>query len=191
MNSIAPLPTRPRRSRLGILAVAVGCALMAAMWGYYLFIADDTGIYQLQDRTWRTSAAGICEQATLDRLQLVDTSQGFITEPTIDQMRQRADLVDRATDVLERMVDDITAIPVDNDRDREILAVFEENYRLVIDDRRRYAERLRSGDSSPFNETVVAGGPVSNVVTDFTAGVKGNAVQACSPPYDLANTRQP
>jgi hypothetical protein len=165
--------------------------LMAAMWGYYLFVADDTGIYQLQDRTWRDTAAGICEQATLDRLQLVDTSQGFITEPTIDQMRQRADLVDRATNVLEQMVDDITAIPVDNDRDREILAVFEENYRLVIDDRRRYAQRLRSGDASPFNETVVAGGPVSNVVTDFTAGVKGNAVQACSPPYDLANTRQP
>jgi hypothetical protein len=191
MTITTPPVTPPRRSRLGLAAVAVGCVLMAAMWGYYLFVADDTGIYQLQDRTWRAQAAGICEQATLDRLQLVDTSQGFITEPTIDQMRQRADLVDRATDVLEQMVDDITAIPVDNDRDREILGVFEENYRLVIGDRRRYAERLRSGDASPFNETVVAGGPVSNVVTDFTAGVKGNAVQACSPPYDLPNTRQP
>lgn len=191
MTITTPPVTPPRRSRLGLAAVAVGCVLMAAMWGYYLFVADDTGIYQLQDRTWRAQAAGICEQATLDRLQLVDTSQGFITEPTIDQMRQRADLVDRATDVLEQMVDDITAIPVDNDRDREILGVFEENYRLVIGDRRRYAVRLRSGDASPFNETVVAGGPVSNVVTDFTAGVKGNAVQACSPPYDLPNTRQP
>jgi hypothetical protein len=171
--------------------VVIGCLLMVAMWGYYLFVADDTGVYQLQDRTWRETAAPICAQATIDRLRLVDTSQGFITDPTDEQMRQRAELVDRSTDVLERMVDDITAIPVDNDRDRQVLEVFEENYRLVISDRRRYAERLRNGDPSPFNETVVAGGPVSNVVTDFTAGVKGNAVQACSPPYDLADTRQP
>lgn len=191
MSTTTLPPTRPPRSRLGLIAVGIGCVLMAAMWGYYLFAADDTGIYRLQDRSWSAAAIPVCEQATLERLQLVDTSDGFITDPTVEQMRERADIVDRATDVLERMVDDITAIPVDNARDREILGVFEENYRLVIGDRRRYAERLRSGDASPFNETVVAGGPVSNVVTDFTAGVKGNAVQACSPPYDLADTRQP
>lgn len=188
---VDPAAPPAQRNRLGLVTVVVGCLLMAAMWGYYLFVADDTGVYQLQDRTWRETAAPICAAATIDRLQLVDTSQGFITDPTDEQMRQRAELVDRSTDVLERMVDDITAIPVDNDRDRQVLEVFEANYRLVISDRRRYAERLRSGDSSPFNETVVAGGPVSNVVTDFTAGVKGNAVQECSPPYDLADTRQP
>jgi hypothetical protein len=32
---------------------------------------------------------------------------------------------------------------------------------------------------------VVAGGPVTNVVADFTAGVKGNDVPACTPPGEL------
>ena len=45
---------------------------------------------------------------------------------------------------------------------------------LVIDDRRRYLGELRAGNLVPYTETVVAGGPVSNVVLDFTAGVKGN-----------------
>ena len=100
-------------------------------------------------------------------------------------MQQRADIVDRATDILETMLDDIMAIPVDNDRDRQLLDVFDENYRIVIDDRRRYTASLRAGDLVPYTETVVAGGPVSNVVLDFTAGVKGNDVPACSPPGEL------
>jgi hypothetical protein len=133
----------------------------------------------------------VCEQAYLDRMALVDTSQGFITDPTPEQMAVRAEIVDHATDVLETMLDDIVTIEVDNDRDRQILAVFDEYYRMVIADRRRYADQLRAGDATTFSESVVLGGPVSNVVTDFTAGVKGNGVPACTPPHDLADTRQP
>jgi hypothetical protein len=83
------------------------------------------------------------------------------------------------------MLTDIVAIPVATDRDRELLGIFEDNYRIVIADRHRYAASLRKGERVQYSETVVAGGPVSNVVLDFTAGVKGNDVPDCSPPGEL------
>jgi hypothetical protein len=180
-----------RRNPFGLIAVLVGCLLMAAMWGFYFFAASEDGVYQLDDPSWRAAAEPICAAAQEQRLGLVDTSGGFIEEPTIEQMVQRADIVDRATDIVEGMLDAIVAIPVATDRDRAVLEVFEENYRLVIADRRRYTSQLRAGDASRYTETVVAGGPVTNVVSDFTAGVKGNNVPACSPPRELANIREP
>lgn len=188
MTSTAPAR---RRNPVGLVAVAIGCLLMAAMWGYYFFAASDKGVYQLDDPSWRAAAGPICAAAQEQRLALADTTGGFIDEPTVEQMAQRADLVDAATDIVEDMLDAIVALPVATDRDRAILSVFDENYRLVIADRRRYAAHLRDGDPAPYTETVVAGGPVTNVVTDFTAGVKGNDVPACSPPRELANVREP
>lgn len=187
-----PIPERrPARSRLGLFVVVLGCLVMVAMWSYYLLAADTEGVYQLRDDSWAAAARPVCAAAQSDRAALTDDSGGFITDPTIEQMRRRADVVDRATDILERMLDDIVAIPVDNDRDRAVIEVFDDHYRMVIDDRRRYAASLRAGDDVPYTETVAAGGPVSNVVTDFTAGVKGNAVPECSPPRELGQQRAP
>ncbi|MEY4339842.1 MAG: hypothetical protein RLZ14_1692 [Actinomycetota bacterium] len=165
--------------------LAVLCLMMAAMWVYYFFFASDQGVYQLSDASWRTTAKPICEAAQAERAALADTEGGYIENPTVEQMVQRADIVDSATNIIERMLDDIMAIPVATDRDRALLKVFDENYRIIIGDRRRYAAQLRAGNLVAYSETVVAGGPVSNVVLDFTAGVKGNDVPSCSPPGEL------
>lgn len=165
--------------------LTVLCVGVATMWGYYLFAAPEQGIYQLQDSSWSERAQPICVAAQSERLALADVEAGYIADPTDAQMTERADVVDAATDILETMVDDIVALPVDNDRDRELIAIFEENYRKVLADRRRYTGELRDGNLVPYTETVVAGGPVSNVVLDFTAGVKGNEVPECSPPGEL------
>jgi len=186
----ADAPDRPRtRTWVKLLLIAL-CALMATMWIYYFFFASDEGVYQLQDESWRVAAQPICAAASAEREALIDTSGGYITNPTNEQMVQRADIVDRATDILEQMIADIAAIPVDNDDDVTRLEFFEENYRLVIADRRRYTASLREFDLVPYTETVVGGGPVSNVVLDFTAGVKGNNVPECSPPGELGGDVQ-
>jgi hypothetical protein len=165
--------------------LGVGCALMASMWIYFFFFASNEGVYQLQDASWRATAQPICKAAQDERNALEDTTGGFISNPTIEQMAQRAQLVTKATDIVEGMLDRIVAIPVNNDKDQLRLQVFEENYRLIIADRRRYATSLAQGTLVPYTETVVGGGPVSNVVLDFTAGVKGNDVPECSPPGEL------
>lgn len=192
----SPQPTAPPTGRRGVkLLLIAGCLLMAAMWGYVVVRSVDPplGVYQLQDTTWRVEAEKVCLAARADLEALASTDGGFIEEPTVEQMQARAVLIDQATDILDTMVDDLMAIEVDNDRDREILAVFETHYRMVLSDRRRYAASLAGGENVRYTETVVqeAGGPVSNVVTDFTAGVKSNDIPPCSPPNDVVNTKAP
>jgi hypothetical protein len=183
--------TPPRRRTWVKLLLVVLCLLTAGMWVYYFFFASDKGIYQLDDKNWRVQAKPVCVTAYNDMLALTDTRGGFISNPTAAQMRQRADIVDRATDIVEAMLDHIVAIPVATDRDRQLLQVFADNYRIVIKDRRRYASSLRAGHLVKYSETLVAGGPVSNVVLDFTAGVKGNDVPDCSPPSELGGDVKP
>jgi membrane-associated HD superfamily phosphohydrolase len=184
-------PEQPRTRAWVKVGLAICCAIVASMWIYYFFFATDKGVYQMQDKTWRVAASKICKAASTEREALTDTSEGYITNPTHAQMLQRADIVDKATDILEQMLDDIVAIPVDNSDDVARLQTFDENYRIVISDRRRYTARLRKFELTPYDETLVAGGPVSNVVLDFTAGVKGNAVPECSPPGELGGDVQP
>ncbi len=185
LNDSNSLPTAPKHGWFVRVVLILVCSVLAAMWVYYFVFASDAGVYQMQDTSWRETASPICVAAQAERAELVDTDGGYIINPTPEQMRQRADIVDQATDIIEQMLNDILAIPVDNDDDRTRLATFEENYRLVIGDRRRYSARLRDLQLQPYNETIVGGGPVSNVVLDFTAGVKGNDVPECSPPGEL------
>jgi hypothetical protein len=189
MTAASPVlePTEtPRRGRTWVkVLLALLCAAMAWMWIYFFFFATEEGVYQIQDPTWRPQAKEICAAAQAKREQLADTTEGFITNPTPEQMAQRGELADQATDIIEQMLDDIVAIPVANEKDRIRLDFFEENYRIVISDRRRYATALKAGQLVNYTETVVGGGPVSNVVSDFTAGVKGNDVPECTPPGEL------
>ena len=97
------------------------------------------GAYQIRDAGWAPKARAICDAARTEREALADTEGGRITNPTPEQMAQRADLVDRATDILERMLDDIVAIPVADENDTLRLSIFEANYRIIIADRRRRA----------------------------------------------------
>ncbi|MCE9623459.1 MAG: hypothetical protein K8R99_14055 [Actinomycetia bacterium] len=187
----AALPQAPRHGWPVRILLILICAVLAAMWVYYFVFASDKGVYQLQDTSWREQASPICVAAQAERAELTDTAGGYIQNPTPEQMLQRADIVDQATDIIEQMLNDIVAIPVDNDDDRLRLATFEENFRIVIADRRRYSATLRELKVQPYNETIVGGGPVSNVVLDFTAGVKGNDVPECSPPGELGGDLQP
>lgn len=191
-RSSNPLDAKARPAKPWVKALlAVLCVAMAAMWLYYFLIASDQGVYQLKDKSWRVAAAKVCAAADQERQRLSNTSGGYISKPTPAQMRERADIVDKATDILDRMLTDIVAIPVDNDRDRVLLTAFEDQYRTVLNDRRRYSASLRAGKLVPFTETVVAGGPVSNVIDDFTAGVKGNDVPECTPPSELGGEIKP
>ena len=173
------------------IVIVVCCLIVAAMWIFYFVFATDKGVYQIEDATWRPKALQVCAAVDRARSALEDTSAGYIAHPTPEQMLQRADIVDTATAMLDQMVTDLVAIPVDNDDDRTRLRVFEENYRIIIQDRHRYTASLRAGKLEPYTETVVGGGPVSNVVLDFTAGVKGNDIPLCSPPGELGGDVQP
>jgi len=182
-SSSPPVP--PRRHHWLRWVVIVVCLLIGAMWAYAFLWAPSKGVYRVDDGHWRSSAQSICQAATVERVKLIDTGGGFIARPTPEQMTQHANVVDTATDIIEKMLDDVVAVPVPTARDRELVATFEKYYRVIISDRRAYTANLRQFKVVPYEETSVNGGPVTNVVTDFTSG---NDIKACVPPGELGTT---
>jgi hypothetical protein len=80
------------------------------------------------------------------------------------------------------MITDIAALPLAGSKDVERVGIFMKYYRQIISDRRAYTARLRAFDLEPYRETLVKGGPVTNVVIDFTTG---NDITHCMPPGEL------
>lgn len=181
VNEPALEPERTPRRWVKMVLAAI-CAGLAAMWVYAFVFAPKEGVYFVTDKAWRMSAEEICTAATRQREALADTTQGYITDPTHEQMLQRADIVDQATDILEGMINDIEALPLSGDKDRQRVAVFVKYYRVIIGDRRAYTTRLRNFQLEPYRETLVDRSPVTNTVTDFTTG---NAIPHCMPPGEL------
>jgi hypothetical protein len=171
---------KPRRWVRAVLVLI--CALIGAMWVYAFIFAPKQGVYFVTEKAWRTSAEQICIDADRQRQSLVDTDQGYIANPTHEQMIQRADVVDTATDIIEDMLDQVAALPLASENDRERVAVFAKYYRQIIADRRAYTARLRAFELEPYRETLVNGSPVTNTVIDFTTG---NAIPHCMPPGEL------
>jgi hypothetical protein len=176
---LTPAPKRRRWVRPLLVFV---CVLIGAMWVYAFIFAPRSGVYFVTDKSWRTSADRICAVAEQQRLALVDVTQGYISDPTHEQMTQRADIVDRATNLLEGMINDVEALPLAGADDRERVTIFVKYYRVIISDRRAYTARLRTFDLEPYRETLVHGSPVTNTVIDFTTG---NGIPHCMPPGEL------
>ncbi len=97
-------------------------------------------------------------------------------------MIERADVVDRATDLLEAELAEMVAVMPTSDRDRQLVEEYRGYFEIMIADRRAYTERLRAFELGPYLETKVDGGPVTNVLLDFA---NGNRMPACRPPGEL------
>ncbi len=180
IDSAIPVESTSRRW-VRVLLVVV-CALIAAMWVYGFVFAPKQGIYLVTEKSWRTTAERICTIAGEQRQALADTTEGYISNPTPAQMIQHADIVDRATDTVEGMINDVEALPLAGSDDRQRVAIFVEYYRQIIDDRRAYTARLRAFELEPYRESLVNGSPVTNTVIAFTTG---NAIPHCAPPGEL------
>lgn len=188
MNTPNALPpegatVRPRRSvwqwaTRGFLLVLVG--LLVAMWVYGLFFASKEAVNKIYDREWPQRAQAICERAEQERLLLTDLRR--LDEVGPGALAGRADLVDRATDIIERMLDDVVAVQPTDAKGQELIPMWEAEYRLYLNDRRVYADLLRSGVNRPFAETEVENLPVSERLETFAGD---NEMPECAPPRDL------
>lgn len=163
------------RSLIGVVILA-----FAAFWTWALFFASKEAVNRVGDRGWAERAQAICERAETEREALTDLRT--LDDPTPADIAARADLVDAATDVLERMLDDVVAVQPSDPRGREIVPMWEQDYRTWLQDRRRYADELReTGTNLPFYETSI-GIPISEKVATFAGD---NEMPACAPPTDL------
>jgi hypothetical protein len=172
----------PRGRRLLVRLVAlIGATAFVAFWGWALFFASKEPVNRIGDTAWTARADRICVVADAERLQLADFRE--LQEATPELVRERADIVDRATDVLERMLDDVVAVAPADAKGQDLIPQWEADYRAYIESRRVFADTLReTGENRPFYEPDADGIPVSEKLETFAAD---NDMATCSPPRDL------
>ena len=179
-STVDDTPKRSRRLLVRLLA-AVGGAAFAAFWVWALFFASKDPINAIDDDAWTQRAEQICVAADAERLQLADFRE--MREATPQLVRERADIVDRATDILVRMLDDVVAVEPTSAKGRDLIPQWTAEYRSYLDSRRVFADTLReTGENSAFYEPEVGGIPVSERLEVFAAD---NDMATCAPPRDL------
>ena len=162
------------------LAVA-GLAAFFAFWIWALFFASKEPINAIGDDAWTARAEQICVAADEERVELADFRE--MQDATPELVRERADIVDAATDVIERMLDDIVSVPPASAKGQDLIPQWEADYRSYIESRRVFADELRtSGENTAFFEPEVGGIPVSEKLEVFAAD---NEMASCAPPRDL------
>jgi len=157
-------------------------SVFAAFWVWALFFASKEAVNKLDDQgVWAARAEQICAQAADDRFELTDLRSVVDVGPEL--IRERADIIDKATDIIEQMVDDLVAVQPTDEKGQAIVPLWEADYRIYVRDRRNFADQLReTGENLAFYETKVDAIPISERIATFAGD---NEMPACAPPYDL------
>jgi hypothetical protein len=166
--------------RVARLIIISSCVFIGAMWFYAFVFASKESVNRIKDEAWAARAQTRCEQAYLERSALANLNRVDRKDPA--SLAIRADLVDRATDSLEAMLNDIAAVVPNDEKGQAIVPLWVADYRTYIENRRDYANELRTGRLTIFSETQIDGVPVSERVGKFA---RENRMRACQPPVDL------
>lgn len=155
---------------------------IAAMWVYAFGFAPRESINRIDDPAWQARSEARCAQAEDERFALEDLTAMDPNDPAA--LKRKADLVEKATDSLERAIDDIAADTPADAKGQAIVPDWIAEYRIYLEDRRDFIRALRSADRRPFfAETEVGGVPVSERISKFA---RENDMRSCQAPYDLS-----
>jgi hypothetical protein len=162
----------------------IGATAFVTFWAWALFFASKEAVNRIDDRAWAERAEAVCARADARRLELADYRSIVGDDAVVaDLIVERAEIVDRATDILEEMLGDVVAVAPTDDKGRAIVPQWEIEYRSYLDARRSYADDLRSTQENlPFYEPGVDGIPVSERLETFAGD---NDMASCAPPRDL------
>lgn len=169
----------PRRSPWTYVLIPVVLAF-AAFWVWALFFASKEAVNRIEDTAWAERAEAICAAADVERQALADFRE--LDGDDAAMLRERAAIVDEATDIVERMLDDVVAVTPADEKGQAIVPAWEADYRTYLGDRREYAGALRDGEDVPFSQTPLEGIPITEKLETFAGD---NEMPSCAPPRDL------
>ena len=161
--------------------IIVSCLLIAAMWIYGLGFASKESINKIGDEAWKVRSEKICLVSEKERMALIDLRK--VKDSGANALAERAQIIDKATDSLERAVNELAGLNVTDPKGQALVPLWLADYRTHISDRRAYTQDLREGVNEPFSETVTEGLPLSEKIATFAAD---NAIPSCAPPIDLS-----
>jgi hypothetical protein len=175
--SAEPVGARPSAWRYVIVALMLG---FAAFWIWALFFASKESVNRIDDRAWAQRAEAICARAGAERQALADYRE--LDGSNAAMLAERGALVDRATDIVTEMLDDVVAVVPSDEKGQQLIPLWEADYRTYLENRRAYADRLRAGEDVPFSEAAVDAIPISEKLATFAAD---NEMSSCKPPTDV------
>jgi hypothetical protein len=164
-------PGRWRRSPIRKVLLASSVVGLLLFWVWALLFASKEAINKVGDDDWAARAEAICVD--------YDVPLRAIEVQRVADLGARADLVVESTDLLGAMLDDIVAVLPSDEKGQAIVPDWEAEYRILLEDRYRYAEVLRSGDNAAFTETAIDGVPITERIEKFTLD---NRMPTCAPP---------
>jgi hypothetical protein len=149
---------------------------------YAFVFASRESMNKIGDRAWQARAEAHCKQAEDERFALENLTEMDPNDPAA--LKAKADIVEKATDSLERAIDKIAAdVPAD-DKGKELVPQWIAEYRIYLENRREFIAALRTADRRPFfSEKEVEGVPVSERLGKFA---RENDMKSCEPPFDLS-----
>jgi hypothetical protein len=159
-----------------ILAVVVMVAI-AAFWSIvFLGIPKKENPDRLDDRAFVERTARRCDQ-------LLEDLAGLPNASFVDDHRERADVLDEATDLVEEMVDAIEADAPEEGDDGISLRGWIADWRTYVANRRDYADRLRDDPDARFLLDQSLGGDSVDKPIEIFADV--NDMPSCATPGDV------
>jgi len=163
----------------GLLGIVI--LLIVAMWVYALFFATKESVNKFEDRQWAARAQERCSLSQQERKGLADYR--IVDDLGPNALAERSMLVDKATDTMQRFVDEFRAQLPNDPKGIALVTLWLDDYEIYIADRRDFADDLRSGINLRFAETPIEGLPISEKIATFAAD---NEMPACKPPIDLS-----
>ena len=168
--------------RITRIFITLVCGLIGVMWVYAFVFAPRESFNKIGDTVWQSRAEAFCQVAEDQRFSMEDLTA--MDPNDINALKQKADLVDRATDSLEHAINQIARLKPSDAKGQEIVPEWIADYRTYISDRRAFAVALRSAVRRPFfAESEIDGVPVSEKIAKFA---RENRMKTCQPPYDLS-----
>ncbi len=182
-----PIPTRPtppggdesapsRRFPVGRVLVVVVVLALVLFWAWIFSGAPRRqNPDYLSDRRWVTTAERTCAST---REQLADLPNAATTADATT----RAQVLDRATGLLDTMVDGLVQPPPEDPDDAVLVRRWVTDWRSYLAARRDYADRLRVDPGARFLVEEKYDDPLDTVIETFA---EVNAMPSCATPGDV------
>jgi hypothetical protein len=174
-------PASTRANPLARIALVLAVASFVGIWGYVLYLSFFVGRADPQDRLsdqeWVRTAEATCAPVS-------DVVEQLPFANELESPRQRAEVLDDATDRLEVMVRRLRGlVPPRDDADARAVGRWLDDWEEYNRNRRAYADTFRAGEDEPFVVTDRSGYQIDLLVHDFAA--VANDMPSCAPPDDV------
>jgi hypothetical protein len=148
-----------------------GLLSIFAFWTWALFFATKASINKIEDRDWAARTEAICADTK--------TQLTALEEQESADINVRAALVIESTNLMAQMLDSIESVQPDDAKGQAIVPDWISEYRILLENRYTYADRLLAGNDGPFTETALGGVPVTERLEAFA---RDNEMSSCEPP---------